>query len=125
MSIYNLCRCLSTAVRQLKQRLIDFTTLQVPDTTKLFELYTDAPGYAIGAVPEQDGKPISFVRQVMNPTQQRYSIYDQELLALVTALDTWSHLLRFSKGARRNSFATTQTTQPAVRNFTFAVQALQ
>ncbi|CDJ62243.1 hypothetical protein ENH_00009170 [Eimeria necatrix] len=88
------------AVRQLKQRLIDFTILQVPDTTKPFELYTDASGYAIGAVLEQDGKPIGFLSQVMSPTRQRYSIYDHELLALVTALDKWSHLLRVSKGAR-------------------------
>ncbi|CDJ66249.1 hypothetical protein ENH_00017460, partial [Eimeria necatrix] len=49
------------AVRQLEQHLIDFTTLQVPDTTKPFELYTDASGYAIGAVLEQDGKPIGFL----------------------------------------------------------------
>ncbi|CDJ42960.1 OSJNBa0061C08.12 protein, related [Eimeria tenella] len=85
------------AVRQLKQCLIDFTTIQAPDTTKPFELYTDASGNAIGAVLEQDGKPIGFLTQVMNPTQQRYSIYDQELLALVMALDKWSHLLRVSK----------------------------
>ncbi|CDJ46911.1 hypothetical protein EBH_0069500 [Eimeria brunetti] len=32
------------AVRQLKERLIDYTTLQIPDTTKPFELYTDASG---------------------------------------------------------------------------------
>ncbi|CDJ64775.1 LOW QUALITY PROTEIN: hypothetical protein ENH_00080530 [Eimeria necatrix] len=85
------------AVRQLKQRLIDVTTLQVPDTTKPFELYTDASGYAIGAVLEQDGKPIGFLSQVMNPTQERYSTYSQELLALVMALDKWSQLLRISK----------------------------
>ncbi|CDJ67877.1 OSJNBa0061C08.12 protein, related [Eimeria necatrix] len=85
------------ALRQLKQRLIDFTTLQAPDTTKSFELYTDASGYAIGAVLEQEDKPIGFFSQVMNPTQQKYSIYDQELLALVTALDKWYYLLRFAK----------------------------
>ena len=33
----------------------------------------------------------------MTPVQQKYSIYDQELLALVTALDKWSHLLRVAK----------------------------
>ncbi|CDJ56293.1 Retrotransposon nucleocapsid protein, related [Eimeria maxima] len=33
----------------------------------------------------------------MNAAQQKYSIYDQELLALVTALDKWSHLLRAAK----------------------------
>ncbi|CDJ63803.1 hypothetical protein ENH_00052370 [Eimeria necatrix] len=85
------------AVRQLKQRLIDFTTLQV-QTTKPFELYTDASGYAIGAVLEQDGKP----HRLPQPSherhaQRRYSIYDQELLALVMALDKWSHLVRVSK----------------------------
>ncbi|CDI82850.1 OSIGBa0118P15.5 protein, related [Eimeria praecox] len=35
--------------------------------------------------------------QAMTPVQQKYSVYDQELLALVTALDKWSHLLRVAK----------------------------
>ncbi|CDJ46850.1 Polyprotein, related [Eimeria brunetti] len=75
------------AVRHLKQRLVDYATLQIPDTTKPFELYTDASGYAIGAVLEQASQPIGFLSQAMIPTQQKYSIYDQELLALVSALD--------------------------------------
>ncbi|CDJ68431.1 hypothetical protein ENH_00052150 [Eimeria necatrix] len=33
----------------------------------------------------------------MNPTQQKYSAYDQELLPFVTALDKWSHLLRVTR----------------------------
>ncbi|CDJ62001.1 OSJNBa0074B10.8 protein, related [Eimeria necatrix] len=85
------------AVRKLKQRLIDYTTLQIPDTTKPFELYTDASGYAVGAVLEQAGQPIGFLSQAMTPAQQKYSIYDQELLALVSALDKWAHLLRPAK----------------------------
>ena len=52
-------------VRQLKQRLIDYTTLEVPDTSKPFELYTDASGDAIGGVLEQDGQPTGFLSQVM------------------------------------------------------------
>ena len=43
------------AVRQLKQSLIDYTTLQFPDTSKPFELYTDASGYAICGVLENAG----------------------------------------------------------------------
>ncbi|CDJ50586.1 hypothetical protein EBH_0085480 [Eimeria brunetti] len=79
------------AVRRLKQRLIDYTTLQIPDTTKPFELYTDASGSAIVAVLEEAGQPIGFLSQAMTPTQQKYSIYDQELLALVAALDnSWA-----------------------------------
>ncbi|CDJ65857.1 hypothetical protein ENH_00011310 [Eimeria necatrix] len=76
---------------------MDLTTLQLPDSTKSFALYIDASSYAIGAVLEQDGKPIGFLSQVMNRARQRYSIYDQELLALVTALDKWSRLLHVSK----------------------------
>ncbi|CDJ51180.1 hypothetical protein EBH_0039800 [Eimeria brunetti] len=33
----------------------------------------------------------------MTPAQQKYSISDQELLALVAALDKWAHLLRATK----------------------------
>ncbi|CDI84502.1 hypothetical protein EAH_00053130 [Eimeria acervulina] len=85
------------AVRHLKQRLIDYTTRQVPDTSKPFELYADASGYAIGGVLEQAGLPIGFLSQAMTPVQQKYSIYDQDLLALATALDKWSHVLRVGK----------------------------
>ncbi|CDI81762.1 OSJNBa0042D13.18 protein, related [Eimeria praecox] len=85
------------AVLQLKQRLIDYTTLQVPATSKPFERYTDASGYAIGGVLEQAGQPIGFLSQAMTHVQQKYSLYDQELLALVTALDKRSQLLRVSK----------------------------
>ncbi|CDJ48875.1 OSJNBa0042F21.10 protein, related [Eimeria brunetti] len=42
-----------------------------------------------------DGKPVGFLSQVMSPAQQRY--YDQELLAPVTALEKWRHLLRGGK----------------------------
>ena len=85
------------AVRKLKQQLVEYTTLQIPDSTKPYQLYTDASGYAIGAVLEQDNKPVGFHSQVMTPAQQKYCIYDQELLALVTALDRWRHLLCASK----------------------------
>lgn len=33
----------------------------------------------------------------MSPAQQKHSIYDQGLLALLTALDKWQHLLRGAK----------------------------
>ena len=81
------------AVRQLKQQLVNSTTLQIPDPKKPYQLYTDASGYAIGAVLEQENFPVAFFSRVMTPAQQKYCIYDQELLALVTALDRWKHLL--------------------------------
>ncbi|CDI86222.1 hypothetical protein EPH_0018870 [Eimeria praecox] len=87
----------NAAARRLKKLLAEYTTLQIPDPTRPKTLYTDASGYALGAVLEQNGKPVGFLSQVMSPAQQRYSIYNQELLALVTALDKWRHLLRGAK----------------------------
>ena len=81
------------AVRKLKEQLVNFTTLTIADSKKPYQLYTDASGYAIGAVLEQEGNPVAFLSQVLSLTQRRYGIFDQELLALVTALDRWKHLL--------------------------------
>ncbi|CDJ47111.1 Os07g0510800 protein, related [Eimeria brunetti] len=53
----------------------------------------DASGYAVGGVLEQDGKPLGFMSMKMSPAEQRYSVYDQELLALIRALEKWRQLL--------------------------------
>jgi len=84
----------TAAVRQLKERLVSYTLLQMPDPSRPYQLYTDASGYALGAVLEQDGKPLGFLSKKMNPAQQKYSTYNQELLALLTALKRWEYLLR-------------------------------
>ncbi|KAL8445313.1 hypothetical protein Emed_005713 [Eimeria media] len=84
----------TTAVQQLKNRLVHYTLLQLPDPSKPYVLWTDASVYALGAVLLQDGKPLGFLSKKMNPQQQRYSTYQQELLALLTALKKWEHLLR-------------------------------
>ena len=82
---------------RLKERLIDYTTLQVPGTSKPFQLHADVSGYAVGAVLEQKGEPIGFLSQEMTPTQARYPIYYQEIAALVSAPIKLGHLLRVSK----------------------------
>lgn len=85
------------AVRTLKERLINYTTLQVPDPNKPFTLRTDASGFAIGAVLEQEGKPLGYLSKRMTPAEMRYATYDQEFLAVVTALLKWRTLLLASK----------------------------
>ncbi|KAL8441804.1 hypothetical protein Emed_007482 [Eimeria media] len=83
----------TAAVQALRDRLANYTTLQVPDLSKPFILWTDASGIAVGAVLEQEGKPLAFMSLKMSPVEQRYGIYDQELLALVRALERWRRLL--------------------------------
>lgn len=81
------------AVRALKNELVYFTELQIPDTSQPFQLFTDASGFAIGAVLEQQGKPVGFLSLKLSPAEQRYCVYDQELLALIAALAKWRYLL--------------------------------
>ena len=51
----------SEAMRKLRKRLVEYKVLQLPDPTKPYQLYTDASGYAVGAVLEQNAKPVGFL----------------------------------------------------------------
>ncbi|KAL8441840.1 hypothetical protein Emag_006866 [Eimeria magna] len=82
------------AIRMLKNRLVNYTLLQLPDPKKPYVLWTDASAHSLGAALLQDGKPLGFISKKMSEQQQRYSTYQQELLALLTALKKWQHLLR-------------------------------
>jgi hypothetical protein len=62
--------------------------------TKLFYLETDASAFASGAVLMQKDDngllhPCGYLSRTFSPTEQRYQIYDHELLALIRALVEW------------------------------------
>ncbi|KAL8430022.1 hypothetical protein Efla_001377 [Eimeria flavescens] len=77
----------TAAVRALKHRVINYTVSQIPDPAKPYALKTDASGCAVRAKLEQDEKPLGFLSKKMAEVEQRYAIYDKELLALVRALE--------------------------------------
>ena len=85
------------AMRALIHRLVDYTKLSIPDRNKEFVINSDASGCAIGAVLLQEDKPIAFFSKALSDTQKRYTIYDQELLALISALQQWKHWLYMSR----------------------------
>ncbi|CDJ47787.1 OSJNBa0042F21.10 protein, related [Eimeria brunetti] len=64
----------TAAVKALKHTLVNYTTLQTPDVKKPYVLRTDASGYSVGGVLEQDGKPLGFMSMKMSPAEQRYSM---------------------------------------------------
>ena len=61
--------------------------LILPDPNLPFVVHTDASGFAIGAVLQQDqGKglqPIAFISKKMLDAETRYPVHEQELLAII------------------------------------------
>ncbi len=76
---------------------MNYTLLALPDLKKPFLLRTDASGAAMGAVLYQQRKPVVFSSKAFTDCENRYSTYDQELLAVVRALERWRHLLLEAK----------------------------
>ena len=67
--------------------------LYIPDRSRQFVVETDASDYAIGAALHQDGKPLAFFSRKFTASEINYPIYDKELLAILSALQHWRHLL--------------------------------
>ena len=82
----------------LKDAMLSNPVLAHPDQTKPFLLETDASNVAIGAVLSQqqdDGRyrPVAFLSKSLSPAEKNYDTYNQELLAIIRALEEWRHLL--------------------------------
>lgn len=83
---------------KLKMAFQEQPVLLIPDPTKPFILETDASKVASGGTLLQtddngDYHPCGFISKSFGPAQQRYEIYDQELLAIIRGLDEWRHYL--------------------------------
>ena len=81
------------AFQQLKVALSTAPVLRLPDSTKLFDVATDASGVGIGAVLSQDTHPVSYFSEKLSEVKVRYSNYDRELYAVVQFLRYWRHYL--------------------------------
>jgi len=90
-----------TAFRQLKAAMVRGPILVLPDPNLPYVINTDASGFAVGAVLQQDqGKglqPIAFLSKKMLDAETRYPVHEQELLAIIHALSSWRHYLLGSK----------------------------
>jgi transposase InsO family protein len=90
------------AFEELKKRFLEAPILMMPDQDQPFYLETDASGFASGAVLMQKDinghlHSCGYLSRTFSETEQRYQIYDRELLALIRALEEWKVYL---EGAR-------------------------
>ncbi|KAL1512451.1 hypothetical protein ABEB36_002041 [Hypothenemus hampei] len=68
-----------------KDSLASAATLVYPSKGKL-TLYCDASETSIGAVLQQDDKPLGFFSKKLSDAERKYSTYDRELLAIYAAI---------------------------------------
>ena len=87
----------TTAFKDIKNALADATLLVHPKPGAPINIMTDASDIAIGAVLQQylDNKwcPLSYFSRKLSPTEQRYSTFDRELLAVYCAIRHFRHFL--------------------------------
>ncbi|GJV86862.1 reverse transcriptase domain-containing protein [Tanacetum coccineum] len=85
----------------LKERLACAPVIVSPNWNRLFELMCDASDFAVGAIlGQKDGKnfhPIYFASKTLNSAQQKYTVTDKELRAVVFAFDKFRSYLILSK----------------------------
>jgi RNase H-like domain found in reverse transcriptase len=77
----------------VKQALSKNIVLTFPEFEKPFEIYTDASKVQLGAVIEQEGKPLAFYSRKLSDTQTRYTVTELELLSIVETLQEYRTIL--------------------------------
>ena len=78
-----------TAFKNVKHVVTTAPVLALPYFSKLFVVIADASGLGIGAVLQQDERPLAYFSRKFNSAESNYSVGEQELLALHDALLTW------------------------------------
>lgn len=85
------------AFEACKDELSNAALLAHPDCTAKLALVTDASDKALGAVLQQltNGlwEPLAFFSRKLSPSQEKYSPYDRELLAIYEAIKYFRHML--------------------------------
>jgi hypothetical protein len=74
------------AFDNVKATIARDVSLAYPYYSKPFEIYTDGSKKQLGAVITQNNRPIAFFSRKLSEAQQKYSVTEIELLAIVETL---------------------------------------
>ena len=101
------------AFQRLKDAITSEPVLRLPDLELPFEVQTDASDKALRGVLVQEGHLVAFESRKLDALEQRYSMHEKEMIAVIYYLDTWKHYLRGTRfmvvtNNVANTFFTTQ-----------------
>ncbi|GFW76570.1 retrovirus-related Pol polyprotein from transposon 17.6 [Trichonephila clavipes] len=65
---------------KIKRALTEAPVLHLPNFTDQFNLFTDASGVGIGAVFNQNNRPIAFASRTLNKAERNYTVTERECL---------------------------------------------
>ncbi|GFW08627.1 retrovirus-related Pol polyprotein from transposon opus [Trichonephila clavipes] len=103
-SLYNLKRKLKRFIWSIEaQKAFDVvkaaitkaSVLKFPDFKKSFELFTDASSIGVGAVLNQEQRPVVFASRTLSAVERNYTVTERECLAVVWALNKFRTYLGF------------------------------
>ncbi|KAG8502441.1 hypothetical protein CXB51_000404 [Gossypium anomalum] len=78
---------------QLKTFLTEAPVLVQPESSKEFDVYSDASLNGLGCVLMQEGRVVAYASRQLKPHERNYPTHDLELAAIVFALKIWRHYL--------------------------------
>ncbi|GKA17535.1 retrotransposon protein, putative, ty3-gypsy subclass [Tanacetum coccineum] len=83
------------AFQTLKENLCNASILSLPDGIEDFVVYCDVSNQGLGCILMQRGKVIAYASRQLKIHEKNYTTHDLELGAVVFALKTWRHYLRW------------------------------
>lgn len=83
----------TAAFNRLKEVMLSAPILAIPNFRIPFVVETDASGKGLGAVLSQSQHPIAYFCKALAIRGEAKSIYEEELMAIVLAIQKWRHYL--------------------------------